>query len=200
MKLKRSRLFMTTQWREEERTCPQKNGRLEGERSTFWKRKGQSWSCFRSIKMTGREFTNNSIINDQLYVSVSGWKKCIKYERKRTGTEHDVCEYWYLCKSRSFALRLDGDGLSSSLKDLINVFLTELGSLVFFIHQGSIRSLLQQILHFQLWQLLHLQGCNVRTKKTWVTSHLDSAVQVQIRTLDYIKLNLYNNVQWYLLD
>lgn len=62
-----------------------------------------------------------------------------------------------LGKSGSFALRLDGDGLSSPLKDLVNVFLTELGTLVFFIHQSSIGSLLQQVLHLQLGQLLHLK-------------------------------------------
>lgn len=40
----------------------------------------------------------------------------------------------YLSEGGAFAFRLDGDRLGSPLQDLIDVFLAELGALVFFIH------------------------------------------------------------------
>lgn len=68
-----------------------------------------------------------------------------------------VNRFFYLSKRGSFPFSLDGDGLSSSLKYLIDVFLAELGALVFFVHQRSVCSFFQQILHLQLRKLLHLQ-------------------------------------------
>lgn len=62
-----------------------------------------------------------------------------------------------LSECGAFPFRLDGDGLSSSLKDLIDVFLAELGALVLFVHQGAVRTFFQQVLHFQLRELLNLQ-------------------------------------------
>lgn len=41
---------------------------------------------------------------------------------------------FYLGERGPFPLRLDGDGLSSPLKYLIDVFLAELGALIFFVH------------------------------------------------------------------
>lgn len=48
----------------------------------------------------------------------------------------------YLSERGAFPFSLDGDGLSPSLKYLIDVFLAELGALVFLVHQRSVRSFL----------------------------------------------------------
>lgn len=78
----------------------------------------------------------------------------------------ETSEGSHLCERGPLPLRLDGDGLSAPLKYLIDVFLAELGALVFFVHQSSVRALFQQILHFQFGELLHLQHGN-----TIVTSY-----------------------------
>lgn len=62
----------------------------------------------------------------------------------------------YLGKGGALALRLDGDGVSTSLEDLVDVFLTELGAFVLFIHQSSVRSLSQKVLNLLFGQLLDL--------------------------------------------
>lgn len=63
----------------------------------------------------------------------------------------------YLGERRPFPLRLDGDGLGSSLKDLIDVLLAELGPLVLLVHQRSVSSFLQKVLHLKFGELLHLK-------------------------------------------
>lgn len=62
----------------------------------------------------------------------------------------------YLSKGGALALGLDGDGVSASLEDLVDVFLTELGAFVLFVHQSSICSLSQKVLNFLFGQLLDL--------------------------------------------
>lgn len=62
----------------------------------------------------------------------------------------------YLSKGGALALRLDGDGVGSSLQDLVDVFLTKLGTFVFLVHQSSVRSLSQEVFDLFLGQLLDL--------------------------------------------
>lgn len=67
-----------------------------------------------------------------------------------------LSRYRYLSKCGALSLRLDSDGLCASLKNLVNVFLAEFGAFVFLIHQGTICTLPQKVLHLHLRQLLHL--------------------------------------------
>lgn len=61
-----------------------------------------------------------------------------------------------LGERRALALALDGDGGGSSLKDLVDVLLTEATAFIILIHDGSVGSLPQQVLNLLLGELLDL--------------------------------------------
>ncbi len=62
----------------------------------------------------------------------------------------------YLGEGGSFALGLDLDDLGAALKDGVDVLLAELVSLRVVVHHGSVRALLQQVLHLLLAELTDL--------------------------------------------
>lgn len=70
----------------------------------------------------------------------------------------------------SLALTLNGDSSGSSLKDLVDVLLTEPTALIILIHDGSISSLPQQILDLLLRELLDL--LKVTRKTVYITKTL----------------------------
>lgn len=79
------------------------------------------------------------------------------YSAQKRNNEAKV---FHLSKSRPLALRLNGDGVGSSLEDLVYVFLTEFGTFIFLIHQSSVCPLPQQVLNLFLRQLLDLENKN----------------------------------------
>lgn len=66
----------------------------------------------------------------------------------------------HLGKSRPPSLWLDGDSFGSALQDLVDIFLTELGTLIFLVHERAVRAAPQQVLDLFLRELLlhRLQG------------------------------------------
>lgn len=56
----------------------------------------------------------------------------------------------------AFAFALNGDGGSSALEDLVDVFFAEATALVVLVHDGSVGSLPEQVLDLLLGELLDL--------------------------------------------
>lgn len=62
--------------------------------------------------------------------------------------------FFYLGKSGSSSLRLNGNGLCPALQDLVNVLLTEFGPFILLIHDCPVGPTSQQIFNRLFGQLL----------------------------------------------
>lgn len=74
--------------------------------------------------------------------------------------------FFHLSKGGSSSLRLNGDGLRSTLEDLVDILLTEFGPFILLIHDGPVCTTSQQILNLLLRELL-LHSLRGKKKDGW---------------------------------